>query len=117
MMEGGNAVFEVSYLLAQSNVVQGAGSARRGHSLAAVTAWLLAAVIAAVYLALSILALKSPIPDEWQFVTGPTTWTGLSSMTAVVFVVVGGALTVSQWTRARGARRRYRTRQGRLLDV
>jgi hypothetical protein len=110
-------VFEVSELLGQSNVIRGVNFGRRRRATAPLLAWALAAAIAAAYLGLSILALKTPLPDGWALFTGPTTWTGLSSMTAIVFVVVGGALTASQWTMARGGRRRYRSRQRRLLDV
>jgi hypothetical protein len=110
-------VFEVSELLGQSNVIRGVNFGHRRRVISSFTPWVVAAVIAAAYLALSVFALKNPLPDGWTLISGPGTWTGLTSMTVIVFVVVGGALTASQWTMARGGRRRYRSRQRRLLDV
>jgi putative exporter of polyketide antibiotics len=110
-------MIEVSELLGQSNVIRSVSFGHRRGVTAPVLAWVLAALIAAVYFALSIVALKISILDGWALLTGPTSWTGLASMTAIVFVAVGGALTASQWTMARGGRRRYRSRQRRLLDV
>jgi hypothetical protein len=110
-------VFEVSELIGQSNVIRGVDFGRRRRVTAPLTAWLLAGLIAGAYLVLSVMALKNPLPDAWSLFSGPTTWTGLSSMTVIVFVVVGGALTASQWTMARGGRRRFRNHHRRLLDV
>ena len=110
-------MFEVSELLGQSNVVRGVNFGQRRRAVAPIMPWLVAAVIAAAYLIISVVALKNPLPDGWTLISGPGTWTGLTSMTVIVFVVVGGALTASQWTMARGGRRRYRSRQRRLLDV
>jgi hypothetical protein len=110
-------VFEVSELLGQSNVIRGVNFGRRRRVIAPLTAWLLAGLIAGAYLVLSVMALKNPFPDALSLFSGPTTWTGLSSMTVIVFVVVGGALTASQWTMARGGRRRFRSHHRRLFDV
>ena len=110
-------MFEVSELLGQSNVIRGVNFGQRRRVIATVTPWVVAAFIAAAYLVISVFALKNPSPDGWASISGPGTWTGLTSMTVIVFVVVGGALTASQWTMARGGRRRYRSRQRRLLDV
>jgi hypothetical protein len=110
-------VFEVSELLGQSNVIRGVDFGHRRRAFAASMPWVLASIIAAVYLVASVFALKNPLPEGWALISGPGSWTGLSSMTVIVFVVVGGALTASQWTMTRGGRRRFRSRQRRLLDV
>lgn len=110
-------MFEVSELLAQSNVVRSGGFPLRRRTASPVLAWLIAGLIAAVYLALAVAALKHPVPDEWQVLAGPTTWTGLFFTSIFVFMIVGGALTAFQWTVTRGGRRRFRPRPPRLLDV
>jgi hypothetical protein len=110
-------VFEVSELLGQSNVIRGVNFGQRRGVVETLMPWLVATLIAAAYFTISVFALKNPLPDGWTFISGPGTWSGLTSMTVIVFVVVGGALTASQWTMARGGRRRYRSRQRSLLDV
>ena len=110
-------MFEVSELLGQSNVIRGVDFGQKRRAINTFTPWLVAAFIAAAYLIISILAIKNPVPDGWSLISGPGTLSGLASMSAIVFVVVGGALTASQWTMTRGGRRRYRSRQRRLLDV
>jgi hypothetical protein len=114
---GDGDVFEVSELLGQSNVIRGVDFGPRRRAIAAFMPWVVATFIATAYLAFSVIALKNPSLDGWAPISGPGTWTGMASMSVILFVVVGGALTASQWTMTRGGRRRYRSRQRRLLDV
>lgn len=112
-------MFDLSDLLAESMAIRSngavAGHSRGGSST--VVAWLIAGAVAAIYFALAVLAIKSPVPEELQLVAGPTTWTGLLSMAVMIFIAVGGGLTAFQWTMTHGSRRRYRPRQRRPLDV
>lgn len=114
-------MYELHDLLAESNVISKSvlspGRLKPSGSAVPVIPWIAAANVAAIYLLVAIVALYNPLPEEWPLISGPTTWTGLLSMAAVVFLAVGSALSAITWTTTHGSRRRFRPRQGRLLQV
>jgi len=114
-------MYELHDLLAQSNVISKnpfpPGRMKPSGATLPVIPWIAAANVAALYLLMAVVALYNPLPADWPLVSGPTTWTGLLSMAIVVFLAVGGALSALIWTTTHGSRRRFRPRQGRLLQV
>lgn len=102
-------MFALSELLGQSSAICIAqGSRTKSRTAGGYGAWMIAACVAAVYVAVSVAMLRNEMPGWTGFIQGPTTWTGLSSVASVIFIIVGGFVTAGQFIAAFSGRRRFR---------